>query len=365
MDTTARVAREGEPLMRRALDLAREGWGQTAPNPMVGAVVVRDGTVVGEGHHARFGDAHAEVVALRAAGDRARGATLYVTLEPCRHHGKTPPCTDAILAAGIREVVIAASDPTSRAGGGASVLRERGVDVKLGLLEAEARELNAAFFHAERSDLPWVTLKLAVSEDMAIAATRGTTTWLTGLESRVETHRMRAGHDAIGVGVGTVLADDPLLTVREARMPRVPPARVIFDRALRTPLGSGLVRSARETPTVIVTEKAAMARAAAFEQAGVRVMPAADLRDGLRLLRAAGIRSLLIEGGAAMAASVLAGKLAHRLVIFQAPVTLGPEALPAFDGAQTEVLRALKTLPILDRKRLGPDTVTTYALAES
>ena len=179
MNDSARAAREGEPLMRRSLELALEGWGQTAPNPMVGAVVVRDGQIIGEGYHARFGEAHAEVMALRAARDRAKGATLYVTLEPCRHHGKTPPCTDAILAAGIRRVVMAVADPTPAAGGGAAVLRERGVEVESGLLEAEARELNAPFFH-DASDLPWTTLKLAVSIESAIASTRGTTSWLTG-----------------------------------------------------------------------------------------------------------------------------------------------------------------------------------------
>jgi diaminohydroxyphosphoribosylaminopyrimidine deaminase/5-amino-6-(5-phosphoribosylamino)uracil reductase len=365
MNATARAAREGESLMRRALELARAGWGQTAPNPMVGAVVVRDGQIVGEGYHARYGAAHAEVAALRSAGLRARGATLYVTLEPCRHHGKTPPCTDAILAAGVRRVVIAVGDPTAEARGGAALLQAAGVDVESGLLESEARELNAPFFHAAESDLPFTTLKLAVSIETAIANKRGATSWLTGAEARREVHLMRSGHDAIAVGVGTVLADDPKLTVRDVPPPRVTPARVVFDRSLRTPLGSVVVRTAHEVPTIVVTADAAPARANELRAAGVRLIAAADLRDGFRQLRAAGIQSLLIEGGATIAAAVLAAKLAHRLVIFQSPVAFGRDALHAFDGAVPGVIAALEHSPVVERRTLGPDVMTTYLLAES
>jgi len=351
--------------MRRALDLAREGWGQTAPNPMVGAVVVRDGAVVGEGYHARFGEPHAEVMALRAAGERARGATLFVTLEPCRHHGKTPPCTDAIAAAGVRRVVAAVLDPTRDAGGGAAQLRERGIQVDVGLLGAEARELNAPFFHAVASELPWTTLKLAVSIETAISNERGTTSWLTGPESRAEVHRLRAGHDGIAVGVGTILADDSQLTVREGRPPRVPPTRVIFDRHLRTPLTAGVVRTVTEAPTTIVTLTTSSTHARALRQAGVHLIAAPDLREGFRGLRASGIRSLLVEGGAAIAGAVLAEGLVHRLVILQAPVTLGPSALHAFDGALPRVLGDLERYPVLERRSLGPDIMTTFALADS
>lgn len=369
MNETTHAAHDAQAFMHRALDLARKGWGQTAPNPMVGAVVVRDGHVVGEGYHARFGEAHAEVAALRAAGEQARGATLYVTLEPCRHHGKTPPCTDAILAAGVRRVVIATRDPTPNAGGGATLLEAAGVEVQSGMLEAEAHELNAAFFHAATSDLPWTTMKLAVSMETAISNTRGTTSWLTGAESREEVHRLRAGHDAVAVGVGTVLADDPQLTVRGAvgggQAPRVPPARVIFDRSLRTPPGARLVRTARETPTIIITGDAASDRARALRDAGVRLIAAPDLREGLRQLRGVGVRALMIEGGATINSAVLAEKLAHRMIIFQAPVMLGPNALYAFDGAPPQILRALESYPVLGRRQLGSDIETTYALTES
>ena len=348
--------------MQHALQLAREGWGQTAPNPMVGAVVVRDGAVVGEGFHARFGEAHAEVAALRAAGERAKGATLYVSLEPCRHFGRTPPCTDAIRAAGIARVVAAIADPGPQSGGGAAVLREAGIDVTVGMLEAEARELNAAFFHAAESDMPWTTLKLAVSMEVAISDKRGSTSHLTGPETRAEVHRLRAGHDAIAVGVGTILADDPQLTVRDSRQPRVPLRRVIFDRHLRTPPGASVVRTAAETPTTIVTLTTSSSHAKALRAAGVHLIAAPDLASGLRELRAEGVRSLLVEGGAALASAILAGRLAHRLTIFQAPVTLGPKALYAFEDLPDAMLGELERLPVLERRAFGQDVMTTFAL---
>ena len=361
MSDPARSAHE-QKLMRRALELARKGWGQTAPNPMVGAVVVRDGTVVGEGHHARFGEAHAEVGALAAAGPQARGATLIVSLEPCRHSGKTPPCTDAIIGRGVARVVYAAGDPTAVAGGGADVLRDAGLDVQGGVLAEESRELNAPFFHAVTSDMPWVTLKLAVSIETAIAGRRGTTSWLTGAESRHAVHELRAGNDAIAVGVGTILADDPRLTVRDAVQPRVPLTRVVFDRRLRTPLAAAVVRTVREAPTIVVTADASARKAAALQRAGVDVIEAGNLRDALRRLRETGVRSLLVEGGATLASAFLADEVVHRLVILQAPVSLGPAALHAFDGAPLRVLQALEQHPVLDRRSLGPDVMTTYAL---
>lgn len=351
-----------EHYIRQALALAVGGWGQTAPNPMVGAIVVREGVVVGAGYHERFGDAHAEVNALRAAGERAEGATLYVSLEPCRHHGKTPPCTDAIVSARVRRVVAAVADPTPHAGGGAAALRAAGVDVTVGVLEAEARELNAAFFHAQESDLPWTTLKLAVSMETAIADRRGSTSRLTGDLARAEVHRLRAGHDAIAVGVGTILADDPQLTVRHAQPPRLALRRVVFDRHLRTPLTSSIVRDAGVIPTTIVTLTTSSSHSRQLRSAGVELVTAPDLRAGFKALRAAGVRSLLVEGGATLATAVLTERLAHRLTIFQAAVTLGPEALYAFDGASDAQLATLERLPVVARRHYGNDVMTTFAL---
>ncbi len=270
--------------MRRALELAHGGWGQTSPNPMVGAVIVRDDAVVGEGFHARYGEAHAEVVALRAAGPHARGATAYVTLEPCAHEGKTPPCVDALIAAGVGRVVYAADDPNPVARGGAARLRAAGIDVLAGVGDADARELNASFFHDFASDRPWVSLKLAVTLDAAIADGSATTSWITNDVSKRFVHRLRAGHDAVAVGMGTVRIDDPQLTVRESEAPRVPPARVIFSRSGRLPLTSTLARTVNEAPVIVLGHHLDPEYAHALSDLGVEVIEATSLADALREL---------------------------------------------------------------------------------
>jgi len=354
--------------MLRALDLARLGWGQTAPNPMVGAVVVRDGAVVGEGYHARYGEPHAEVVALTAAGDRARGSTVYVSLEPCAHTGKTPPCADALIAAGVRRVVAATADPSLIGRGGLSRLAAAGVQTEVGIEEQAARELNAAFFHAITAARPWVTLKMALSLDGATTDSRGTKRWITGESSRREVHRLRAGADAVAVGLGTVLADDPALTVRVAPAPRVPPARVVFDRRARTPLDSQLVRTAREMPVVVIAEATECDRARALQNAGVQVLAAVSLDDALRQLRQPGrvaphgVRSLLVEGGARLAGSLWGEGLVDRLIIFQAPLVLGAGAANAFAYAPGVELASARRMRIIDRRTFDDDVMTTYAL---
>ena len=346
--------------MRRALSLAARGWGQTAPNPMVGAVVVRDGVVVGEGWHTRYGEAHAEVDALRAAGERARGSTLYVTLEPCNHHGKTPPCTEAILGAGVGRVVAAVGDPNPVAGGGADRLRANGVDVKVGVEEGAARELNAVFFHALERDRPFVRLKVAVSLDGALADRTRKPGWLTGPGSRAEVHRLRAGSDAVAVGIGTALADDPLLTVRDMTPPRVPPVRIVFDTSARLPLSSKLVRSAREVPVLVVCWAPDPAHAAALEHAGVELLHAASLSHAMRGLRARGIRSLLVEGGAGLASAVLQEAQVDRLIIFRAPILLGGGSLNAFGAMPPATIDGAPRWRILESRRFGDDEMTVY-----
>jgi diaminohydroxyphosphoribosylaminopyrimidine deaminase/5-amino-6-(5-phosphoribosylamino)uracil reductase len=361
----AQQREEDRAYMRRALDLARRGWGQTAPNPMVGAVVVREGEIIGEGFHGRYGEDHAEVIAIRHAGERARGATLYVTLEPCTHYGKTPPCSDAVIAAGLTRVVIAAIDPNPEATGGAERLRAKGIRVDVGIEDAAARELNAPFFHAYASDRPWIVLKLATSIDGAIADAvrkRGSAgNWLTGPEARREVHRMRSGVDAIAVGVGTVLADDPMLTVRDVPMPRVPPRRVIFDSELRTPLGAAVVRGARLVPTIIVARHAEPDRREALDALGVEVEVRESLRDALAALAKHGIRSILVEGGARLAGSFIEQGMVDRLAIFQAPVVLGAGALNAFAHVSTAAATSLARLRIIERAQFGDDVKTTYA----
>ncbi|HUQ99276.1 MAG TPA: bifunctional diaminohydroxyphosphoribosylaminopyrimidine deaminase/5-amino-6-(5-phosphoribosylamino)uracil reductase RibD [Gemmatimonadaceae bacterium] len=350
--------------MRRALALAQQGWGQTAPNPMVGAVVVRDGVVVGEGFHARYAEPHAEVVALRAAGEKARGATLYVNLEPCNHFGKTPPCTEAILAARVKRVVIAASDPTSLAGGGGKHLADYGVEVQFGIEETAARELNAPFLFAARATRPWVTLKLALSSDWKMNDPTGERRWITSDQSRAEVHRLRADCDAIAVGLGTVRIDDPQLTARGTPRPRVAPMRVIFDRNAETPLNSVVVRTARQTPTVIFANHPPVTRLAALHNAGVDVFEAADLDAALTALHGFEVQHLFVEGGGRVAHEFLSRDLVDRLVIFQAPVTLGPDALSPFEGDMADYPQRLARMPVVRNAHFGDDTLTIYALHE-
>ncbi len=346
--------------MRRALRLARRGWGQTAPNPLVGAVVVRAGEVVGTGWHARLGEAHAEAVALREAGVGARGAEVYVTLEPCAHHGRTPPCADALIAAGVRRVVIAHADPNPTAAGGAARLRAAGIEVVMGVLRDAAAELNAPFFFQhQRSDRPFVTLKLALSREGAIASADRTPHWLTGEASRRAVHRMRAQADAVAVGIGTALADDPALTVRYGKRPRLAPRRVVFDRTARLPLASRLVKSSRKVPVEVLATTPPPERVAALEAAGVAVHRQSDLASHLQGLRSRGIGHLFVEGGAGLAESLLTSGFVDRLVIFQTPVRLGAGALPGF-GTAVPPDEESGRWKVVERKHFGEDLMTVY-----
>jgi diaminohydroxyphosphoribosylaminopyrimidine deaminase/5-amino-6-(5-phosphoribosylamino)uracil reductase len=351
--------------MRRALTLAQQGWGQTAPNPMVGAVVVRDGVVVGEGYHARYGEAHAEAVALKAAGDRAKGATMYVTLEPCNHFGKQPPCTEAILEARLKRVVIAAADPTALAGGGARHLADYGVQVDFAVEEAAALELNAPFFFAATNPArPWVTLKLALSSDGKMNDPSGERRWISNELSRSEVLRLRANVDAIAVGIGTVKADNPQLTARGSIRPRVAPMRVVFDRQAETPLESTLVRTAKETPTMIFAHHPPVARLAALHNAGVDVFEAEDLPAALEALHGFEVHHLLVEGGARIAQEFLRQNLVDRLIIFQSPITVAGSALSPFDGLPGDFRETLSRLPIVRRAEFGEDVMSVYAMRE-
>ncbi len=345
--------------MRRALDLARRGWGRVAPNPLVGAVVVRDGAALGEGFHEEYGGPHAEVNALARAGASARGATLVVNLEPCAHSGKTPPCTDAILAAGVGRVVAAIRDPDPQAGGGLDVLRRRGVAVEEGVLAEEAAALNAPFLFArEQRQRPFVALKLATSIDGRIADSGGRSEWVSGPEARDYVHWLRAGFDAIAVGGTTALRDNPQLTVRGSVVPRKPPVRNVFDRRAMLNTGVTLVRTAREVPTwVVASPQAPETSVSLLERAGVRVFRPESLSAGLAELREAGIHSLLCEGGGALGAKLLVEGLVDRLYWVQAPVWLGDGAVPAFPGVpETPLDQALRWVPV-ERRAMGPDTL--------
>lgn len=351
--------------MARALELAAEGWGRVHPNPLVGAVVVRDGVVVGTGAHREHGGPHAEVEALRAAGDRARGATLYVTLEPCAHHGKTPPCTEAVLEHEVARVVYAVADPHPQAGGGGERLRAAGVRVDAGVEEARARAANAMFLVPIEEGRPFVALKFGVSLDARIAAGAGERTRITGPESEAEVHRLRAGYDAILVGGRTARIDDPALTVRHGPAPRVPPVRVVADPGAELPLDGVLARTAADVPVLaLVAPDAPSDRVTALEDAGVGIegIPRSgaglDLDAALDRLYGRGIRTILCEGGGRLGASLLAAGRVDRLYIFQAPVVFGSDGVPAFPG--DAVFRGRR----VDTKALGDDVLVTIDRSE-
>lgn len=350
--------------MRRAIALAKRGWGQAAPNPMVGAVVVRDNVVVGEGFHARFGERHAELAALAQAGERARGATVYVSLEPCAHQGKTPPCTNALIEAGVRRVVIGARDPNPKAAGGVAKLRAAKIEVTTGIEEHRALEADPAFFFSFGAKRPWITLKLALTIDGAMADAAGNSKWITGPKARAAAHELRAGHDAIAVGIGTVLADNPMLTVRDAPAPRVPPRRVVFDRHARTPLDSNLVKTAREIPVIVMAEKPPARGVRSLEAAGVQVVRTSSLCNRLEHLKSLGVRSLLVEGGARLAGALWEESLVDRLIIFQGPVVLGAGAKNAFAFAPKTAIGTAARLAVLERRAFGDDSMISYAVHE-
>ena len=324
--------------MRSALEEARKAV--PSPNPPVGAVVVsKDGNVVGRAFHARAGDEHAEALAIAEAGDAARGGTLYVTLEPCNHQGRTPPCVDTILASGIRRVVVGCLDPNPGVvGGGAQRLADAGLDVDIGVAQADARALIAPWAKFITTGMPYVSLKLALSLDGRIATRTGASKWVTGAEARAKVHELRARHDAVAIGIGTALADDPRLTVRDvASLPSGrAPVRVVFDSRLRLPLNSRLAQTAREVPTWVLTGGDAPEDAErALADAGcsvVRVPNSAegrvDVTAALRLLGSQGVVSVLVEGGAELAGSLLASRHADELHAFIAPILLGPRGRP-------------------------------------
>jgi diaminohydroxyphosphoribosylaminopyrimidine deaminase/5-amino-6-(5-phosphoribosylamino)uracil reductase len=312
--------------MRRALRLADKGRGRVSPNPLVGAVVVHDGEIIGEGAHLRVGAAHAEVNALRDVGTRARGATLYVTLEPCSFHGRTPPCCDAVIDAGIARVVCPLEDPDERVrGAGFKRLEKAGVSVEVGVLEDEAARRNAPYLKHRRCGLPWVVLKLAQSLDGNIATSSGDARWISGERSRRLVHRWRSWVDAIMVGAGTVASDDPQLTVRQVRGrdPRV----IIVDGQLRAPTSAQVFQ--RPGTVVATLGSNPTDRQAAYTDLGVEVWPftpAAERIDLRQLLTKAGtaeITSVMVEGGAGLAATALADQVVDEVMIFVAPLLLG------------------------------------------
>jgi diaminohydroxyphosphoribosylaminopyrimidine deaminase / 5-amino-6-(5-phosphoribosylamino)uracil reductase len=364
--------------MRLALRLARRGFGHTSPNPMVGAVLVRNNMVIGQGWHRRAGEAHAEIEALRDAQRRgrskrgARGATLYVTLEPCSTHGRTPPCTDAIIGAGIRRVVAAMTDPNpAHAGKGFAILKRAGIEISAGLLAEEAAEMNEAFCHWIVHRTPLVTIKAAMSLDGKIATAGGESRWITSARSRKIGMRLRAGADAILVGVRTVLADDPSLTVRLPGFADKRWRRIILDPRARAPLTAKVISDEHAASTIVVVTKAAPPRRVSALSRRVRVLCAPvvaagiDLRWLLKKLGQEEITSLLVEGGGETNAAFLNAGLAARVAFFYAPLVIGGRNAPRAIGG--EGIGKLSDAPVLRKphwQRIGSDLLLTGNLPE-
>ncbi|MFP4606993.1 MAG: bifunctional diaminohydroxyphosphoribosylaminopyrimidine deaminase/5-amino-6-(5-phosphoribosylamino)uracil reductase RibD [Thiohalospira sp.] len=348
--------------MRRALALARRGLGWTDPNPMVGCVLVRDGRVVGEGFHERVGGPHAEVRALERAGEAARGATAYVTLEPCSHHGRTPPCADRLVEAGVGRVVAALVDPDPRVRGrGLRRLEEAGIATESGLLAEGAEAVNAGFLSRVRRGRPWLTLKLASSLDGHTATRTGESQWITSEAARADVHRLRHAHAALLTGSGTVLADDPALT---ARLPEggAHPLRVVLDSRLRTPPGARVVTGPGRV-LMVGGPGASAERRRALEAAGAEVITLEEGGEGRPALGAVlhelgrrEINSVLAECGATLAGSLLRGGWVDRLVAYQAPSVIGAGGLAMFEGPPIGSMAERINLRILERRGIGPDT---------
>ncbi|MDR3531482.1 MAG: bifunctional diaminohydroxyphosphoribosylaminopyrimidine deaminase/5-amino-6-(5-phosphoribosylamino)uracil reductase RibD [Rhodopila sp.] len=354
--------------MRAALALARRGLGTTWPNPSVGCVIVRAGRVVGRGTTAPGGRPHAEPIALGMAGEQARGATAYVTLEPCCHWGRSPPCTDALIAAGIARVVVAATDPDNRVNGqGLSKLRAAGIEVETGLLEAEARETLIGFNHRVTLGRPMVTLKLASTLDGRIATHGGESQWITGTPARRLGHAMRGRHDAVMVGVGTVLADNPDLTCRIPGFRPTPVVRIVADSHLRTPLTSHLLTTAAKTPTWFLhREGADAAREAAFTNLDAKLIKVhgasagVDLTAALKALGTAGLTRVLVEGGGQLAAALLRADLVDRIAWFHAPAIMGGDGWPAVQAFGVETLNEMPRFQRHCEIAIGDDMLSEY-----
>jgi len=350
--------------MQQALELARGGLGFVSPNPLVGCVLVKDGEVVGQGYHQRFGGPHAEVHALQEAGPRARGAVLYVNLEPCSHTGKTPPCTDAVIQAGVSRVVAALRDPNPLvAGRGLARLAAAGMAVTVGVSAVEAHKLNEAFVKYITTGCPFVTLKSAITLDGKIATRTGASRWITGELARQEGHRLRHAADAILVGIGTVLQDNPQLTTRLPDCQGVNPLRVIVDSTLRVPLQAQVTDVAPDRRTLVVTT--ALALAAHREQLrarGVEVvcLPAyddgrVDLEALLRYLGERGIASVLVEGGATLSATLLRRRLVDKVLFFVAPKIIGGDGVSVVGTCGVETMEQAINLRDVVGQRLGHD----------
>jgi len=353
--------------MKRAMELAGKAEGWTSPNPMVGAVIVKNGRIVGEGFHQKAGTPHAEIHALKMAGREAAGADVYVTLEPCCHYGRTPPCTDALIQAGVARVVVAVTDPNPKvAGGGIKKLREAGIDVVLGMMEQEARLLNEVFFKYIRSPLPFVSVKSAMTLDGKTATKTGSSQWITGLEAREYVHRLRHKHDAVLTGIGTVLADDPQLTARIPGEQLKNPIRVMIDSELKIPLDARVLNTSAVPTLIYSTGRGKSEKAQALRKKGVEVINYAgregkvDLLKVLQDLRCRGITSILVEGGAGINGALLDLRLIDKLYLFVALKLVGSSLAPGvFGGLGRAEIGDAVTVKNVSLEKVGADFIFT------
>ena len=355
-----------EQMMARAISLARNGLGRTSPNPLVGAVIVRDGRIVAEGWHRKAGTPHAEIHALNMAGELARGATVYVSLEPCAHYGRTGPCARALVEAGVSRVVVAMTDPNPKvAGKGIAILQEANIEVTTGVLEQEARQLNEVFLKWMITGLPFVALKTAMTLDGKIATAAGQSQWITNEASRYETHRLRDIYDGILVGINTALADNPSLTTRLKEYQGRNPVRIVVDSRARLPLTAKLVTDGAARTIVAVTEQAPAERVEALRSAGVEIIVAGssnhvDMHSLMEQLGAMKISSVLVEGGGSVNFSLLQAGLVDRVYAFIAPKLVGGrDALTPVEGEGFQELDRAVELENIQLRQLGSDVLLT------
>lgn len=361
-----KVTLEDIRFMNLAIREAYRGKGKTLPNPAVGAVLVKDDKVIAKGYHKRAGLPHAEAIALERAGERAKGATLYVTLEPCNHYGRTPPCTERIIKAGVKEVVIGIRDPNPVAAGGVERLRSAGIKVKIGVLKKKCFELIEDFVVNILKKRAFLNLKLALTLDGKIADKNGNSKWITGKAARNFVQKLRSWHNAVMVGIGTVLKDNPKLTVRDFPVDRQPFA-VVVDRQLKIPTNCYLVKERPEELIVITAQESLLSyKAGILKDLGVKLLPVFDLGDRLdlkealtRLKEELGIYSVLCEGGALLAWSLLSENLVDKLTLFYAPKVLGEDGVPAFRGSFGSIEKAFKVKP-LRKLKVGEDALLIF-----
>lgn len=346
--------------MKLALNMAEATTGQTSPNPMVGAVLVKDHQIVGIGTHIQAGGPHAEVHAIQMAGEKANGATLYVTLEPCSHYGKTPPCADLIIQSGVKKVFVATVDPNPKVcGNGIHKMKEAGIEVRVGLLQEEASQLNKVFFHYARSGLPYVTVKTAISLDGKIATVTGESKWITGEEAREDVHRYRHMHDAILVGVNTIIMDNPMLTTRLKNGGKNP-IRIILDTTLKTPLEANVIKDKSAKTYIITGNKVDPLKEETLMGLGVEIIKMEQstilISEMLKVMGKRGITSIFVEGGAKVQGSFLKENAFQEVITYIAPKLIGGDRAPiTFGGIGIEQIKDVPLLRFSQMDKIGND----------